>query len=197
MIEKYGIKFEEYGTKKSDAVVSIICLTYNHISYIRKALDGFLMQRTTFPIKIFIYDDASTDGTSEVVKEYANKYPELFYAVIAKENTYNIESREDIFYEFMQDNLTGKYSAWCEGDDYWIYEYKLQRQFDFMEKHPETSICMHNAIRYNAGTGEVIPQIMKTRMKSFFVCMVEFRRHPTFGDATWLIIKLSFLKCVQ
>lgn len=160
MIEKYGVKFDEYGIKKSDAVVSVMCLTYNHISYIKKALDGFLMQRTTFPIKVFIYDDASTDGTSEVVKEYANNHPELFYAVVSKENTYNLENREDIFYEFMQENLTGKYSAWCEGDDYWIYEYKLQRQFDFMEKHPQTSICMHNAIRYNFENGEVIPQII-------------------------------------
>lgn len=160
MIEKYGVRFNDYGNKNTDAKVSIICLTYNHISYIKNALDGFLMQRTTFPIKVFVYDDASTDGTSDVVIEYANKYPDLFYAVVAQTNTYNHSNREAIFYEFLQENLNAKYSAWCEGDDYWLYEYKLQCQFDFMESHPEISICMHNAIRYNEANGEVIPQIL-------------------------------------
>lgn len=160
IIEKYGVELEEYGTKKKDVCVSIFCLTYNHISFIENALKGFLMQRTTFPIEVFIIDDASTDGTSDVVIEYTRKYPKLFHAVIAKENTWRMEKRPNIIYELMKENLTGKYVAWCEGDDYWIYEYKLQRQFEFMESHPEVSLCMHNAIRYNASNGEVIPQIM-------------------------------------
>ena len=160
MIEKYGVEFDEYGNKLTNAEVTIICLTYNHISYVRKTLEGFLMQRTTFPIKVFIFDDASTDGTSDVVIEYANKYPDIFYAVVARKNTYSLKQREDIFYELVQENMNGKYSAWCEGDDYWIYEYKLQYQYDFMEKNLQTSICMHNAIRYNETNGEVIPQIL-------------------------------------
>ena len=160
MIEKYGVEFEEYGKKSDNEKVSIICLTYNHISYIKRTLDGFLMQRTTFPIKVFVYDDASTDGTSDIVAEYASMYPDIFYAVVAKKNTYNLKERESIFYELVQENMNGKYSAWCEGDDYWLYEYKLQCQYDFMEKNPEVSICVHNAIRYNAGKNEVVPQIL-------------------------------------
>ena len=159
MFEKYGLQFDEYGNKKTDVTVSVFCLTYNHISFIRKALEGFLKQRTTFPIEVFIFDDASTDGTSDIIIEYARKYPNIFHAVIARTNTYNLEKRPWIVGELLSENLGGKYVAWCEGDDYWIYEYKLQYQYEFMENNKQVSICMHNAIRYNDSNGEVIVQI--------------------------------------
>ena len=60
-------------------LVSICCLTYNHSQFIRKCLDGFLMQQTNFPIEILIHDDASTDGTDEIIREYAEKYPDLIF----------------------------------------------------------------------------------------------------------------------
>ena len=66
--------------------VSISCITYNHEPYIRKALDGFLMQKTTFQIEILIHDDASTDGTEEIIREYESKYPDIIKPIYEKEN---------------------------------------------------------------------------------------------------------------
>lgn len=71
------------------AKVSICCITYNHEKYIRKTLDGFLMQKTNFNYEIIIHDDASTDGTQDIIKEYQNKYPDIFKLIIQTDNQYS------------------------------------------------------------------------------------------------------------
>lgn len=123
--------------------VNIYCITYNHSKYIRQALDGFLMQKTTFSWNIILFDDASTDGNQEIIREYIDKYPEKFIAILSEENYYSQgKSRlPDILPYF-----TGKYIATCEGDDYWIDPYKLQKQYDIMEQNPQYSACYHNFI---------------------------------------------------
>lgn len=70
-------------------MVSVWCRTYNHINYIKGALDGLVSQQTDFIYKVIVFDDASTDGTSDIVRAYAEKYPEIIYAIIAKENIYH------------------------------------------------------------------------------------------------------------
>lgn len=113
--------------------VSIVCLTYNHEKYIRKALDGFVFQKTTFPYEIVIRDDASTDNTKLIIEEYKKKYPNLFKTIYEVENQFSINN------DFSINNLfpfiSGKYIAFCDGDDYWIDEYKLQKQYDAVNKH--------------------------------------------------------------
>lgn len=132
-----------------DLLVSIYCRTYNHRGYIRNALDSMLMQNTDFLYKIVIFDDASTDGTSDIVKEYAKKYPQIIQALIMKKNTWHSPQRAKIDSAFMKKYLTGKYIAYCEGDDFWIDPYKLQIQVDYMEAHPECSMYLHNALWFN------------------------------------------------
>lgn len=124
-------------------LVVIKCLTYNHQPYIRQCLDGFIMQKTDFPFIAVIHDDASTDGTAEVVKEYEKKYPTVIKGIYQKENQYRtnpqaIDNSIDPF-------ITGKYIALCEGDDYWTDPLKLQKQVDFLEKNKEYVMCFHNA----------------------------------------------------
>lgn len=150
-------EYEEYGNKKKNVTVSIWCLTYNHVDYIKKAFEGFLSQKTNFDIEVLVYDDASTDGTSDIVREYAIKYPDVFHAFISKTNLYSHPDRKKALLNLRRENLTGKYLAFCEGDDYWIYDYKLQRQYDYMEMHPETSMCVHNAVRVNEELREYMP----------------------------------------
>lgn len=124
-----------------EPVVSICCLTYNHILYIRQCLDGFMMQKVNFPIEILIYDDASTDGTQGIIREYETKYPNIVKPIYQKENQYSKGVRVGFVYNYSR--AKGKYIALCEGDDYWTDPYKLQKQVDFLESHIDYVMCSH------------------------------------------------------
>ena len=136
-----------------EPVVSICCLTFNHAKYVRQCLDGFLMQETNFPIEILIHDDASTDGTDGILREYEAKYPDKVFPLYEEENkfTHGYRGRMDIVFNYSR--ARGKYIASCEGDDYWTDPLKLQKQVDFMESHPDYSVCFHRCRRYNENTG--------------------------------------------
>ena len=123
-------------------LVSISCITYNHAPYIRECLEGFLMQKTNFPFEILIHDDASTDGTADIIREYQTKYPDIIKPILQTENQYSKGIR-GISAKFNFPRALGKYIALCEGDDFWTDPKKLQIQFDFMEAHPDYSLCMH------------------------------------------------------
>ena len=125
-------------------VVSIWCTTFNHKPYIRQCLEGFVMQRTSFPFIAIVHDDASTDGTKDIIMEYAQKYPEIIHPIIQKENQFSKGFEEPIRIKLDFCKKT-KYVACCEGDDYWTDPLKLQKQFDFMESHLDYSACFHQA----------------------------------------------------
>jgi glycosyltransferase involved in cell wall biosynthesis len=135
-------------------MTSICCITYNHENYIADAIESFLMQKTNFNYEILIYDDASTDKTADIIREYETKYPGLIKPIYQTENQY-LKGVKTI--NFSLQRAEGKYVAICEGDDYWTDPYKLQKQVDYIEKHPECSMCVHAAYR-------VSPE--KTKMKS-------------------------------
>ncbi len=129
----------------NDIKVSICCLVYNHKDYIRQALDSFLMQKTNFPFEILINDDCSTDGTTDIIREYEAKYPDIIKPLYHTENQYSKSYRQgnmmSITFNFPR--VTGKYVAMCEGDDFWTDEYKLQKQFDLMESTPDCAFTAH------------------------------------------------------
>lgn len=124
-------------------VVSIICCAYNHANYIRECLDGFVAQKTGFAIEVLIHDDASTDDTAEIIRAYETRYPEIIKPVYQRVNQYS--QGVDIFFDILLPKAKGKYIAICEGDDYWTDPLKLQKQVDFLESHPEYSMCFHGA----------------------------------------------------
>lgn len=126
----------------NDIFVSISCITYNHENYIVDALEGFLMQKTNYRFEILIHDDASTDKTAEIIREYEKKYPDLIKSIYQTENQY---SKGVVVSELNRRRALGKYIAICEGDDYWIDPFKLQKQIDFMEKNPQCSMYFHDA----------------------------------------------------
>lgn len=117
----------------SKPLVSICCLAYNHEPYIEDALEGFLIQRTDFPFEILIHDDASTDRTADIIREYEANYPNLIKPIYQRENQYSQGIRVTLTYQYPR--ALGKYIAMCEGDDYWIDPYKLQKQVDFLENN--------------------------------------------------------------
>lgn len=131
-------------------LVSISCITYNHELYISQAIEGFLMQKTTFPFEIVILDDASTDKTATIINEYVARYPDLIFPILQSENQYSKGVR-CLSARFSFPKARGKYIALCEGDDFWTDPYKLQKQVDFMETHPEFGLvyteidCLHES----------------------------------------------------
>jgi glycosyltransferase involved in cell wall biosynthesis len=123
-------------------VVSVWCITYNHKDYIGEAIDGFLMQETNFPIEIWIHDDASTDGTREIVERYQLSYPRIIKTILQTKNQYSAGKKPS---SFLHGTSSAKYIAFCEGDDYWTDPTKIQKQVDFLESHPEYVISGHDA----------------------------------------------------
>lgn len=135
-------------------LVSISCITYNHEPYIAQTLDGFLMQKTNFPFEILIHDDASTDRTADIIREYEKKFPNLIKPIYQKENQYS-KGFTSVSATWNFPRAQGKYIALCEGDDYWIDENKLQMQVDFLENNPEYGMCFHDAVVVNELENEV------------------------------------------
>ncbi|MBW2661424.1 MAG: glycosyltransferase [Deltaproteobacteria bacterium] len=128
----------------NEPLVSIACITYNHEKYIAQAIEGFLLQKTSFPIEIIIHDDASTDNTKKNVEQYAKINPNLIFPIYQQVNQYSLGNK--IFVKYVFPHCRGKYIAICEGDDYWTSPHKLQRQVDYLEKHPDIAGCFNNAL---------------------------------------------------
>lgn len=124
-------------------LVSVICTAYNHEKYIAQALEGFVLQKTSFPMEVIVHDDASSDNTAQIIAEYEKKYRDLFVTVYQRENQYS-KKNVSIWFDIAFPLARGRYIAFCEGDDYWTDPYKIQKQIDFMENHPDFAICFHN-----------------------------------------------------
>jgi len=124
-------------------LVSICCIAYNHESFIRECLDGFLAQETTFPVEVIINDDASSDRTAAIIREYEGRYPHIFNCICQYENKFSkgVNPLFDIVFPLAK----GKYIAICEGDDYWVDSQKLLKQVLILDENDDCSICFHNA----------------------------------------------------
>ncbi len=136
----------------SSVLVTVFCLVYNHEKYVSDALEGFVRQKTNFPFEVLVHDDASTDSSAQIIEDYCKRYPDILIPIIEKENQYSQGVK--IGREIMLPRARGKYFAFCEGDDYWTDDSKLQEQIDFLESHPEYSACAHNSLQLNVSTGK-------------------------------------------
>lgn len=141
-------------------MVAIRCITYNHEPYIRDALEGFVMQKTNFPFVAIVHDDASTDGTAAIIKEYAEKYPDIIKPIYETENQYS--KRDGSLLRIMNEacEATGaKYIATCEGDDYWTDPLKLQKQVDILNQNPEVGMVYTDFEFLDQVTDKIIPHL--------------------------------------
>lgn len=169
---------------KIQFIVSVRCFTFNQSKYIEETLDGFVMQKTSFPFICIIMDDDSQDGEPEVIKHYLEHHFNLaddsvvrneetddyimtfaqhkenkncYFAVYyLKYNHYKKKAKEPYFSCWEKDV---KYIALCEGDDYWIYPKKLQRQVDFMETHSDYTLCYGRCKHFFEETKKMSSQI--------------------------------------
>lgn len=120
--------------------VSVLVMTYNHAPYIEAALESALTQQADFDYEILVSEDASTDGTREIVLEFQRRHAQRIRLLLSPRN---IRSNEVVVRGIQA--ARGRYLALLDGDDYWTSPYKLQRQADFLDAHPECAICFHNA----------------------------------------------------
>ncbi len=145
-----------------DIQISVICVTYNHEKYIRQALDSILMQKTTFPFEILVGEDCSTDGTREILKEYEVAWPGRFVMYYRDKNLGATKNEYELFMD-----AKGKYIAALELDDIWTDEYKLQKQYDFLEAHQEYIGVAHDFDIIDKN-GIVIDDLDNKKIKSHF-----------------------------
>jgi len=124
-----------------DPDISVICWTFNDVKFVAESIDSILRQKIDCSFEIIIHDDCSTDGTIEIIREYGKKYPNIFNNLINKENTYT--KGADITSNALK-KAKGRYIALTHGDDYWVDEYKLKKQYDFMESNFGCVICYHD-----------------------------------------------------
>ena len=119
--------------------VSVCLVTYNHEKFIKQAIESVFMQKTDFDYEVVIGEDYSTDNTRKILSQYQMRYPHRIKAIFNNKNVGPVEN-------FIRTLSTckGKYIAYLEGDDYWTDAYKLQKQVDFLDKHPDYSLCFHS-----------------------------------------------------
>lgn len=137
-------------------LVTIRCLVYNHEPYLRQCLEGFVMQKTNFPFEVVVHDDASTDGSVAIIREYAEKYPSIIKPIYETENQYS--KHDGSIRRIMNEHMRGKYVAMCEGDDYWTNPLKLQMQVDFLEKNREYVFCCTRYHIYEQKSGKYLKE---------------------------------------
>lgn len=125
----------------------VLCTVFNHEKYLKDALEGFVMQKTNFKFEVIVHDDASSDRSSDIIREYAEKYPEIIKPIYQTENQFS--KCKYFIWKYIYPTLTCKYLALCEGDDYWTDENKLQKQFDVLEKEPDVQMCFHETYLKN------------------------------------------------
>ena len=125
-----------------EPVLSVLCHTFNHAGYIAETIEGFLSQVVDFPCEIIIHDDASTDGTADIVRDYERRFPGIVKSICQTVNQYSQGKRP---IRLTLSAAQGRYIAMCEGDDVWVDSSKLQKQVSFLEDNPEYVVCYHDA----------------------------------------------------
>ncbi len=182
-------------------MVTIRCITYNHEPYIRQCLEGFVMQRTNFRFEAIVHDDASTDGTAAIIREYAEKYPDIIKPIYETENQYS--KHDGSLRRIMDAHMHGKYIAICEGDDYWTDPLKLQKQVDFLEANPEYALVYTDAYIIDADSkvmnlrrtpksysGNVTKKIFQKG--SFVITATSCYRHDYYSEYEKEWVKIPF-----
>lgn len=146
-------------------LVTVHCTVFNHEPYLRKCLDGFVMQQTTFPFVVVVHDDVSTDKSVVIIEEYAEKYPHIIKPIYEQENQYS--KHDGSLWRIMNEATKGKYVALCEGDDYWTDPLKLQKQVDFLEANDDYGLIYGKARVFVQKTQKMSLSLFGSQISSY------------------------------
>jgi glycosyltransferase involved in cell wall biosynthesis len=171
-----------------DVKASVVMITYDHERFITQAIESVLMQETDFPVELVIGEDCSTDGTRVIVCEYADRYPGRIRLLLPERN-------QGMMANFVAtlNTCRGKYIALCEGDDYWTDPLKLQKQVDYLEKHPDYSTCFHRAICLDQIDGSPTGRIIGPRIIQLSYSTDDLLRYVEFVPTASMVFRKSFL----
>jgi len=142
--------------------VSVIILAFNQEDFITKAIQSVLIQKVNFPVELIISNDCSTDKTDSLIREIITNLPNDF-EVVYTNHTVNIGATPN-FYDALK-KVSGKYLAFCEGDDYWTDENKLQVQYDFLEQNFDYAMCFHSVLNISPDQKLTIAYFQKWRIE--------------------------------
>lgn len=152
-----GFSLDEMSSVECDVV--IVCSAYNQENVVKDALEGFVKQKTSFPFVALVHDDASTDSTAQIIREYADRYPSIIKGIYDSENQYQ-QNKLFWYLDFLRESKA-RFIAICEGDDYWIEDEKLEKQYQKLIRNPNCSFCFTNAVRIdytsNRPLGTMLP----------------------------------------
>lgn len=172
--------------------VSICCITYNHAAYIAEAMEGFLSQETDFDFEILVHDDASTDGTTEILDEYERLYPGIVRVFRESENQFGKNKYKGGYLGgLLVPEARGEYIALCEGDDYWVSDDKLQSQVDYLDSHPGCSMTCHAAQIIDGRTKDSLG-VMGMGKKSRELSVPDFCEHWNISTASKMMRKCYY-----
>ena len=175
----------------STPLVAIKCTVYNHEPYLRECLDGFVMQQTDFPFVAIVHDDASTDKSADIIREYAEKYPDIIKAYYETENQYSKGTLSKVMNEAV-DATGAKYIALCEGDDYWTDPKKLQKQVDILEKDDSLMAVVTDTAIVDAQSKMLCPKrggVVKNNKRGGIIFMISLeRRSMRTQQRPWSIV---------
>jgi len=175
--------------KTEPPVITVYVITYNHARFVRQTLDSILMQEVRVPYEVLILDDASTDGTQDILREYQRRNPDRIRLYLRRHNSGSWPSKNTFF---LYERGHGRYIAWLEGDDYWTDPHKLQMQYDYLEQHPEVSACV---TKFSAvdGDGHPVPCHKGDFQPDGIFTLEHFRRHAYVGQ-TLTIFARAYLE---
>lgn len=165
--------------KNTDMRVSVFMMAYNHEKFIGQAIESILMQNVDFEFDIVIGEDCSTDKTREIIVHYAQQHPDKIKLILHDKNVGAVANQVAIF-----NACSGKYIAFCEGDDYWIDPNKLQSQVDFMESHSDYVLIHSNILFVNNQGVEV------SKLRSFLVSVLKAKKS---GRITKQLVKANYI----
>ena len=146
--------------------VTVNVEVFNHGKYLRQCLDSILNQLVNFNVIVNIHDDASTDDSQSIIKEYQRKYPNIIRPIFQKQNIYSKTQKENPVLIIQGLRVQGQYVAMCEGDDYWTNPYKIQIQTTLMDQNVNCHLCLHVVEKINNKTGELMCLMPSYKIRS-------------------------------